>query len=90
MKMMALVTKDLKNCVHKKGLVREDSVPSIESLPTPKALLIEDGDNGFYLYYLNHKGEIQADGWHTSINSAMEQAFFEFAITREEWKDVEP
>lgn len=58
-------------------------------LPKPVTLQIVQypGKEGFYLFYLDAKGEIQNDTFHESLEGAMEQAQLEFLIKPDEWKD---
>ncbi|WP_127401597.1 hypothetical protein [Neisseria meningitidis] len=56
-------------------------------LPKPVALSIVQykNDQGFYLFYLNEAGQEQTDTYHETLDSAFEQAEFEFGISKEEW-----
>jgi hypothetical protein len=35
-------------------------------------------ENGFYLFYLDHAGNVVTDTFHDSVESALEQAAFEY------------
>lgn len=53
-------------------------------LPKPVALSIVqyENDPGFYL---DETGQEQTDTYHDTLDSAFEQAEFEFGISKEEW-----
>lgn len=55
--------------------------------PNPAALSIVqyENDQGFYLFYLDATGKEQTDTYHETLDSAFEQAEFEFGIKREVW-----
>jgi hypothetical protein len=63
-----------------------------EVLPPPHNLQIAQypGDSGYYLFYLDERGEVQTDTWHEDIRSAMRQAEFEFGVKFIEWEKAEP
>ena len=54
----------------------------------PKALQIVKylDDKGYYLLYLDEKGEEITDTYYESIASAMEQAEYEFNVKNDEWR----
>ncbi|HLW68305.1 MAG TPA: hypothetical protein VKS79_23515 [Gemmataceae bacterium] len=37
-----------------------------------------DGDDGFFLFYCDSDWNVDTDGWHGSLQSALEQANFEY------------
>jgi hypothetical protein len=44
------------------------------------------GEEGFYLLYVDHDGEVVTDTWHTSLADALHQAAFEYeGLT---WTDI--
>jgi hypothetical protein len=47
-----------------------------------------EGDDGFYLFYLDESDEVMTDTYHTTIEGAMEQAEWEYNIKPEEWLHV--
>ena len=59
-------------------------------LPMPFSLEIVQyyDDNGYYLFYLDDKGEVQTDTYHDSLQGAIEQAEWEFGISELDWEDV--
>ena len=61
-----------------------------EKLPKPEALqLIKyDGDDGYYLFYLNENMEEMTDTYHNTIERAFQQAEWEFDIQAKDWKEV--
>ena len=56
-------------------------------LPTPYALNISqcNGDDGFYLFYLDENGNEPTDTYHISLHDAFEQAEFEFGVKSSDW-----
>ena len=61
-----------------------------EPLPPPSELRIGQctGDPGFYLLYLDVSGKELTDTYHDSVEQAMAQADFEFAVKPSDWQDV--
>lgn len=57
-------------------------------LPAPHALMIAQlrPDQGFYLLYLNEKGNEITDTYHESLEKALSQAKWEFNVELEEWE----
>jgi hypothetical protein len=41
---------------------------------------------GFYLLYIDAKGDPVTDTWHETVEDAMDQAELEFGVTRDEWQ----
>jgi len=48
----------------------------------------ENDDQVYYLFYCNEQWEVLTDGWHQSIESAKEQAEFEYEGISKKWKAV--
>ncbi len=72
--------KDLGNTTHS----RDGAV-----LKKPHSLRIMIAENGdYYLIYLDERGSEQTDTWHESLESAIQQAEFEFGVKPDEWKVV--
>jgi hypothetical protein len=61
-----------------------------ESLPEPLSLLISqvDGDPGYYLSYLDDRGDAQTNTYHDSLEQAFRQAEFEFTIGHGDWQAI--
>ena len=59
-----------------------------ELLPTPFELNIAQyfDDDGYYLFYLDKNGVVLTDTYHDDIQSAMEQAEWEFGVKTTDWK----
>ncbi len=57
-------------------------------LPPPVSLQIAQypDDAGYYLFYLDGDGEVQADTYHDSVEDALDQAEFEFGVRPDEWE----
>ena len=57
-------------------------------LPEPRGLLISryDDDPGYYLLYLDDRGDIQTDTYHESLDGAFRQAKFEFSLELSDWE----
>jgi hypothetical protein len=60
-------------------------------LPSPAELHIVkySGDIGYYLLYLDGSGEEMTDTFHETIQSAMDQAEWEFQVKPNEWDVLE-
>jgi hypothetical protein len=58
-----------------------------EQLPPAAKLQIVQypGDEGFYLFYLDSDGEVMTDTYHDTLESALKQANFEYAVKQNEW-----
>ena len=79
----------------KKVILNEKHIPTDktthyafgETLNKPFALQIVSFKNveGYYLLYLNSKGEEMTDTFHESLEKAIEQANWEFNIKKEDW-----
>ena len=59
-------------------------------MPPPAALRISVyGDEpGFFLLYLDERGNEVTDTWHQSLDDALHQAHFEFQVEPSEWRVV--
>ena len=54
-------------------------------IPHIKSLVIVEDSEMFYLISLDASGVQIFDTWHESIESALDQAFFEFGVCRDAW-----
>lgn len=61
-----------------------------EPLAAPAALRIVQyaSDPGFYLLYLDSGGHELTDTYHDTLDDAMSQAEWEFAVTPGQWRTV--
>jgi hypothetical protein len=59
-------------------------------IPPASALAIVSGETGFYLFYCDHRWQVLADTWHSSVDNARAQAEFEYAGISKLWKDAVP
>jgi hypothetical protein len=59
-----------------------------ETLPPPSELRIVkySDDPGFYLFYCDSNGREFTDTYHETLEAAMLQADWEFAVKRNEWE----
>lgn len=59
-------------------------------LPSPRELQIVKypEDEGFYLFYFGENGDLLTDTYHENVESAFEQANWEFQVNPNEWEDV--
>jgi hypothetical protein len=59
-------------------------------VPLPVSLAISkyEGDDGFYLLYLDDNGNDLTDTYHLSIDKALLQAEWEFGVKSDEWQVV--
>jgi hypothetical protein len=53
--------------------------------PPPAQLHITEHKGGYYLLYLAESGDELTDTYHETLESAFEQAEFEFNVRREDW-----
>lgn len=58
----------------------------LTQMPQKLVILQFDGALDYYLIHLDESGEELTDTNHDSIESAMDQAKFEFLVEREQWK----
>jgi hypothetical protein len=57
-------------------------------LPPPVALLIEESEDGVFLFRIGSGGEPAGDTWHPSIEEAKEQALFEYGAGLGNWSEI--
>lgn len=57
-------------------------------LPLPDVLIIEETQEGIFLYRYTSKGDFCGDTWHNTIDEAKEQAKFEYGDSINEWKQI--
>ena len=48
----------------------------------------DDRSGGFFLFYLDHKGEFLGDSWFQSLEEAKESAKIQFGIDDGDWQEV--
>lgn len=67
----------------------EGLIPGPE-LPAPHELVIAQlpPDEGYYLLYLDEKGDEITDTYHESLEKALAQAKWEFDVDVEEWEEA--
>lgn len=70
---------------HNVGLPREISEIPQKQFPTASMLLIEENDDGVFLYRLSEAGNILGDTWHLTIEDAKHQAQYEFEGLVGDW-----
>jgi hypothetical protein len=46
------------------------------------------GDGGFYVLYMDARGECLTDTWHQTLSQAKAQAQHEFEIAEADWQSV--
>jgi hypothetical protein len=56
-------------------------------LPAPKKLRIVQlrADSGYYLYHFDENDCEQTDTYHDTVEDALDQAAYEFGLTRDDW-----
>ncbi len=59
-------------------------------LPWPRVVVIEEMEEGFYLFRHAADGADGGDTWSQTLEEAMDQADFEFGDVLGEWRDVPP
>ena len=65
------------------------SVPPID-MPPARYLLIEELDEGHFLFRFAGDGSDGGDTWHESFEDALEQAAFEYGLTEDSWQPIPP
>ena len=53
-----------------------------------KILIIEEKDDGIYLYSCSDTGHFSGDMWHRSIQEAKDQADYQYPQNLGEWKRI--
>ena len=63
-----------------------------ELIPPPAQLAIVRyrTDPGYYLLYLDERGEELTDTYHETVEKAMDQADWEFGVKPDEWEPARP
>lgn len=63
-----------------------------EVLEKPASLVVAqlEGDEGYYLFYLDDNDEVLTDTYHSRIEGAFHQATFEFGVAKEDWERLKP
>jgi hypothetical protein len=61
----------------------------IHSLDPPSVLEIELTNEGYFMNYLDSKGNLLTNGWHPVFEDALKQAEFEFDVSPAEWVKIE-
>lgn len=67
------------------GRVIHSNEYGVISPPTFLSIVLYEDDEGFYLIYSDSNMNEQIDTYHDSLNSAFDQAQFEFNIQPSEW-----
>jgi hypothetical protein len=86
-----------KKVTHYRGMpaeVREgsedlQSFPDRQEMAEAARLLIEETDDGVFLYRFSLDGDPVGDTWHASIEDAMHQAKYEFGDALSPWREQE-
>jgi hypothetical protein len=65
----------------------DDSDPPSE-MPPARYVLVEQLDEGHFLFRFASDGSDGGDTWHQSLEQALEQAAFEFGLTEDAWKPI--
>ena len=84
MKFVARVRKVIRSGIHSIGHIRDGEVVAGDPLPLPDRVEIEvspDSDTCM-MYRYTRSGEFGGDTWHEDLESAFDQAEFEYGLTR--------
>lgn len=75
---------------HYKGFPPEltGNVDLRRKMPSSAVLIIEENNDGIFLFRYTAEGACVSDTWHTSVEEAKEQAEFEFDGHISSWKEV--
>ena len=84
----ARVVKITGACRHYQGQLGPEGPIRGQEFPETHFVEIEQGNEGFYMFYFDKEGECFTDGWYPSLEEAKAQANFEFAISDEDWVTV--
>ncbi len=88
MRLIALMTGDMSSPTkHKVGLPG-GLKNGQQELPSPSLLVIEEDNEGVFIYRYNAHGEFAGDTWHDTLAKAQDQVTFEFPTARLEWVTV--
>lgn len=75
---------------HTEGRLTSEGLIRGPQLPYPHGLIVAQlpPDPGFYLLYLDERGNEITDTYHDSLEGALAQAKWEFEVEPEEWEVV--
>src|SRR5438477_10298489 len=59
-------------------------------LPQPAFLLLEEREDGVFLFRYDCQGQCVGDTWHMSAQDAKDQASFEYLDAALDWQDIPP
>ena len=63
------------------------SDPPID-MPSARYVLVEELDEGHFLFRFASDGSDGGDTWHESLEHALEQAEFEYGLSEDAWKTI--
>ena len=63
---------------------------SRSELPRPQLLIIEEQDDGIFLYRFTMDGGFGGDTWHATMEDAKHQASYEYGEAVGEWRVIPP
>lgn len=66
------------------------SKDSRSELPRPQILIIEEQDDGIFLYRYTLDGRFGGDTWHATMEDAKHQASYEYGEAVGEWHAIPP
>ncbi len=89
-KLVARVREILQPGIHKIGYVQDGELISGESLLLPDRIEIETSldESDCMMYRYTRSGDFCGDTWHEDLESAFEQAKFEYGLGREDFLTV--
>jgi hypothetical protein len=85
MKYVARVNKVLHTGIHKLGFKTEQGEMITQNMPLPDYVEIEVSERDAMLYRYQNDGTFCGDTWHEDLQSAKNQAEYEYGISEEEW-----
>jgi len=86
-KLVARVREILQPGIHAIGYIQDDELISGEPLPLPDRIEIETSLDGgdCMMYRYTRSGDFCGDTWHEDLESAFEEAEFEYGLSREDF-----
>ena len=87
MKYIARVREVLQTGIHSIGRIDNEKVVAGEPLPLPERVEIEATEDGgeCMMYRYTRAGAFCGDTWHEDLESAFDQAAFEYGLKREDF-----
>jgi hypothetical protein len=76
------------NVKHSLGTLGENGEKTIKTFSVAERIEISIGEDGVSLVRFDQNGSFCGDTWHQTIEQAMDQAEYEFKVSRDDWQRV--